>query len=548
MKDTIAGALPIIVTNYARTFGVNVRMQGSQAYTDGKQITIPRLNLKDPVKARLAYGYLAHEAAHLRYSDFESFRKSCDNFLFKSLVNILEDARVERLIGSFFIGVWENLELLNSYDEGQWEQYAKTVPSLPVLQVLLSFVLCFAGSYSQRFAVLRGRAALLYKNLRSRMDHKCLRALSRTTLKVVYAKSTEQCIEIATQIIAILNTPRCFKEKAQYDKNAYPKRRRRTQGPKMTAELWGHCYALKDSTDNTFENVSPLCNPAATLSAVYESMESARDDLGTFEVAQCSMGRADFMQNIEGSSELRRRLLYKIRTYVESLGGRRRAGRRINPYKAVLSPLGEEHIFYERVDEEGMSTSVHLLVDVSGSMLTCDGEEISRCEAACRCALSLAMALDGADGIVPMCSFFPGIRTEIEVALSAGQKVRPQAAYFDQKPRGSTPLAQALWHAAASVKSTRCKRHIVLVLTDGIPDSVKQARLAYEHLIKQGIEVYGIGIRLDFIKSLIPDSRIIKSPSELDDAMFSLLERVIVPEADARKNTGSALTSRRPES
>ena len=70
MAKQLEGALPIIVTNYARAFGVKVRMQGCSAYTNGSTITIPRLDLSDPITSRMAYGYLAHESAHVRYSDF----------------------------------------------------------------------------------------------------------------------------------------------------------------------------------------------------------------------------------------------------------------------------------------------------------------------------------------------------------------------------------------------------------------------------------------------------------------------------------------------
>ena len=49
-----------MVANYAKLFGVKVKIAGSVAYTNGKLINIPRLDLDDPVAARLAYGYLAH--------------------------------------------------------------------------------------------------------------------------------------------------------------------------------------------------------------------------------------------------------------------------------------------------------------------------------------------------------------------------------------------------------------------------------------------------------------------------------------------------------
>ena len=42
-------ALPIMVINYSMFFGIFVKMQGSVAYTNGKEITIPRLDINDPV-------------------------------------------------------------------------------------------------------------------------------------------------------------------------------------------------------------------------------------------------------------------------------------------------------------------------------------------------------------------------------------------------------------------------------------------------------------------------------------------------------------------
>ena len=77
--------MPIIVANYAKVFNINVRMQGNFAYTDGKEIVIPRLNLTDERVARLAYGYLAHEAAHVRYTNFKIVKSISGNFTFFSL-------------------------------------------------------------------------------------------------------------------------------------------------------------------------------------------------------------------------------------------------------------------------------------------------------------------------------------------------------------------------------------------------------------------------------------------------------------------------------
>ena len=42
------------VHNYAKLWGVVVRVQGSVAYTDGKKITIPRFDIQNEHSCRLA--------------------------------------------------------------------------------------------------------------------------------------------------------------------------------------------------------------------------------------------------------------------------------------------------------------------------------------------------------------------------------------------------------------------------------------------------------------------------------------------------------------
>ena len=58
------------VHNYAKLWGVQVRVQGSLAFTDGTKITIPRFDTSDEHSCRLACAYLAHESGHIAYSDF----------------------------------------------------------------------------------------------------------------------------------------------------------------------------------------------------------------------------------------------------------------------------------------------------------------------------------------------------------------------------------------------------------------------------------------------------------------------------------------------
>ena len=106
--------------------------------------------------------------------------------------------------------------------------------------------------------------------------------------------------------------------------------------------------------------------------------------------AQCSLlVRLELVQTL-----LAHRLSARVRAYVEEYGSTCARGNRINPYRLALAPIGETRVFKDRVIRRDNSTSVHLLVDSSGSMLTFDDKRVlTRCEAACRCAICLSTRL-----------------------------------------------------------------------------------------------------------------------------------------------------------
>ena len=72
-------------------------------------------------------------------------------------------------------------------------------------------------------------------------------------------------------------------------------------------------------------------------------------------------------------------------------------------------------------------------------------------------------------------------------------------------------------------------RKIILILTDGDPDSFKVALDAIEDGRRFGVEVYGLGILSESIKKLLPEhSRTINELSELAPAMFGMLRGALI--------------------
>ena len=114
-QSTIQNALPIVAAAYGRRFGVQVRVGGTQASTDGQAIRIPAID-DTPIARTLAWGYLTHEAAHLRFTDFAVWNRAIKQGpLLKALLNILEDVRVERAIMHPYPGTKRTLDAVNTW-------------------------------------------------------------------------------------------------------------------------------------------------------------------------------------------------------------------------------------------------------------------------------------------------------------------------------------------------------------------------------------------------------------------------------------------------
>lgn len=86
-------------------FDVKIEFDGLKAQTNGRVITLPRLETLTESEIDFLYCILLHEVGHVRYTDFskENFAKvkSDNHFL---LVNSLEDARIENLLMKDFEG------------------------------------------------------------------------------------------------------------------------------------------------------------------------------------------------------------------------------------------------------------------------------------------------------------------------------------------------------------------------------------------------------------------------------------------------------------
>ena len=208
------GALPLIMGNYASKFGVNLFMYGNSAYTDGKNITIPRLDFENEEEMEMAFGYVAHECGHIRFSDFGSIKRAIDESSWlMNLFNALEDVRIEYLQSRDWPGLTKSFSFLVEKLEGD------IVRCIRKTDDLTSLIIIYFSAFG-RFNCLKqpSRKSLraASKKLSSYLPETLISYLNGMVLRITRCKNSDEVLDIAQQITNIV---RKFVERINDDFN-----------------------------------------------------------------------------------------------------------------------------------------------------------------------------------------------------------------------------------------------------------------------------------------------------------------------------------------
>jgi cobalamin biosynthesis protein CobT len=243
----------------------------------------------------------------------------------------------------------------------------------------------------------------------------------------------------------------------------------------------------------------------------------------------CSAGKR-LLHDVQGES---RALTARLQGLVQSARMDRpyagHQGKKLVAHRLHRAGVGDSRLFVRKTERTAPNTAVHLLIDLSGSMGNYYGSE-SQSDIAQKSALALALALDTIQGVSVAVTAFPGFHGEDETVsrlIQHGQRPARRAGAFLQQPRGSTPLTQALWYTAADLLQRQARKRVILVMTDGKPGDVIGATNIIEQCQATGIEIAGIGIKID-VSWLFLRHIQIDSPADLKKTLFGLAEQFLV--------------------
>jgi len=572
-KSTVYNALPIVAAAYGEKFGVQVVIGNDNAYTDGQTIVIPHIPDDYPYKDAV-WGYLAHEAAHVRFTDFAAKRRPG---IHAQLSNILEDCRIERAMMALFPGTAQTLNEVARY-MAQAGHYAPVTEQEAPASILAGFCLYWLQTKVVGQSVLQpylDSAAVVFEHVFPQGVVVRLNALLR---KAVNTQSTAEAVSLADDILQMLR-----EEKEKEAQAAQSAEEGQSQQNSADSPSQGHpsdcadepnprhqCNGGEPQSKNQQQNTaggksaaeaqSPLDRgtgqkQANTAKLLEQVLEAADGDLRAdahetlkAELSRVAQDRGDSRyMTVRSASEtpnnpfvgqnlLRevKAITAKVRVQLYGLvqasqrvaSSNRRSGKRVDARRLHRVTAGDTRVFIKPEARKRPNTAVHVLVDMSGSMVCQAANGKMRQDIAREASLAVAMALEAIPGVNPAVSFFAGDRQQpVFSVVKHGDRVQSQAGRFAFGARGGTPMAEAIWYAAFELSKTREERKMLLVVTDGEPAMASACHAVIGLCEQSGVEVVGIGIETTAVSALFRKHIVIDDVAALQRTLFKLMER-----------------------
>ena len=581
MAPVLQRALPIVGSALGKKLGVRVEVSGMKACTDGECIWIPAFDPQRPEQEKAAWGYLSHEAAHVRYTDF--YLDYEGSALRRRLTNLLEDVRIEKAISQEYPGAAFSLaEVVGQLVvKGRLVAPEKSDPPVKVLNDSLLAIL--------RFEVLGQKALELEASKAREVMKACfpkqlLDSLNGLLNQVPDLNSTEEALGLADQIIALFQNLSNKNSDSEDSGEEGTDKTDNSSGDQKTDSQHSETQDQEGKTDSVSggdlesdsaegkcdnpENLSGSNNQAVPdnreasdkaeaqlfqkerLKQILESSDSDwPDDLfesvaGELESWSCEQSagfsavtttpRVDNVVINDENREAAKDLLWKVKSESARLAAQLtglvqaktltrdrigKRGMRIDGKRMHRVALDDGRLFKRRSESIEINATVHISLDISASMG-------SRMPLAREAVLALVLALKPIKGVTVTASAYPGTLAERVYPIASGKKsgLRVAETLSALDSHDSTPMATGLWHAVHQICQSNAERRLILMITDGAPDIDHHD--AVVDLVKRcghsGIDVVGLGINIQLEEALFPKSLMIEQLGELKNGLFNL--------------------------
>ena len=573
-QNNLMQALPIVAAAYGRKFGVQVVVGGNRACTNRHRILIPAIS-DDPNAKMLAWGYLTHEAAHVRFTDFQAGEGTrAKGPVAKAILGVVEDIRIENAMMHPYPGVRITLDAL-----WQWLLAAgMTAPPKDgdrSAAVLVNTLIVMGRHRYRNMPAFAAAANDAERVLRNRFPARFVHQLFGLMAEIPSLRSTAGAAELTERMVALIEAdaqepppPKPGDDAATGDQEPGDDEATGDQAPgddeaagdqapgadaAAGDQAPGDDAATGDQApgdDAATGDQAPGDDAAAGRDALRAILSAGQGDLPQDlfeEVAQKLNGHTagrctpllpsleDYQGNqVRGNARLTAvkgesaKLAARLQGLVQAHDLVRtrtvRRGHTVSTRHLHRAAVGDDRIFQRKETRAAPNTAIHLVLDLSESM------ERGPDRLALDAAMALALALEPMRGVSCAATAFPGRDADPSVVTrikSHGDRVAARAGAFMQEARGGTPMTGALWYAAADLLARPEARKVILTLTDGDPNDWDSAAGMVTRATAAGIEMIGVGIgtRVD---RLFPVAVQIASVADLKGALFRIAEQLLL--------------------
>lgn len=471
--------LPLLADVLGRAYGVTVEIGGNQAFTNGRVIRLPSLPAQaDPVFANLVRGYIDHESAHIRDTNFDAIAKQTLTPLERHIWNAFEDWRVEEKLAALFPGCRQNFQWLIRHLFLE----PVTQPQSPIQAVVNWLLLTVRRWHVPELASRCEEEAHM-------IDHAWPGLIPQleTILNAMHTHCPDSlaCVDYARQVVHCLaNTPG------------------------LSALI---SVKEADLPLDLGQNLQQILGE--------EAQQVGRVAVATIGQKQRTSLQADDLDDISRVTAKLRARLHGLLQATRLIRQRPSRKGRLDPKLLHAIAIGQSKVFLAYRHKPAINTAVHILLDASASMQ----DDI---RLAGQCCYALAHSLDQS-GISVGVTAFPGdVAATVVPILRHGERLHGE---FLVAANGMTPLAEALWWVLQRLSTLREQRKIILIVTDGSPDNSQMARKVIGTAKALGVEMLGIGINASAITNLLPDGSVnITQLTELPSALFAVLGQALL--------------------
>ncbi|RJG38786.1 VWA domain-containing protein [Motilimonas pumila] len=442
------------------------------ASTNGSRVTLPLLNDEG---IEQTWGYIHHEAAHLRYTDFTLSMPSSIRYLW----NVIEDIWIEyQTIRFIYPGGKSRLAKLNEIliAKKQW---------LPVEELtgLHAKVAAFCAYYGAVIITRYESCETIYRtsktSLVEEIGQEKVTDIERQLNMITLSRSSQDNLDIALAIVALFNDDE-EDQTNQSDEQGNPLSEALENGAmnEMETDKGQAIAPLITRPDETTKESGDLAALASKVA----------DDEHDSELAPWKTQA--YQQAINDNGGLVPIIMNLFEAQARARKSFKQSGKKVSAKRfAALSQNGNTHVFRNKVSTAIPNTAIALGIDLSYSMFVPEPKVMDTANEA---ALLMVAALEAVKGTEVAVYYF---YHRVFLAKAFDETIQSFVNKL-AKPnrRNGTYFSPFLLSAALNLLQRSEQRKCLLLLTDGATTQPNEAQVLIDELSDVGIEVYFIAI------------------------------------------------------